>query len=53
MDQTLLKELNTKQEKSKISPTRIEDLGEYKINIQLGQMLKNYQYLSDIMIRNP
>lgn len=41
-----------KQIKSKITPTRIGDLGEYKINIQLDQLPKNSKYLSDLLIPN-
>lgn len=41
-----------KQIKSKITPTRIGNLGEYKINIQLDQLPKNSKYLSDLLIPN-
>lgn len=37
----------------KIESTRIGELGEYKINIQLDQLPKECKYLSDIMILNP
>ncbi|MEX1030004.1 MAG: nuclease-related domain-containing protein [Paenibacillaceae bacterium] len=33
--------------------TRIGELGEYKINIQLDQLPKECKYASDIMVRNP
>ncbi len=33
--------------------TRIGELGEYKINIQLDQLSKDCKYLSDIMVHNP
>ncbi|KIL37312.1 NERD nuclease [Cohnella kolymensis] len=38
--------------KPKIETTRIGELGEYKINIQLDQLPKGCKYLSDIMVRN-
>lgn len=41
-----------KNQKKKIEPTRIGELGEYKINIQLDQLPKDCTYLSDIMIKN-
>lgn len=41
------------ENKSNITATRIGDLGEYKINIQLDQLPKNSKYLSDILINNP
>ncbi|MFC7063139.1 nuclease-related domain-containing protein [Halobacillus seohaensis] len=40
-------------QKPKIEATRIGELGEYKINIQLDQLPKEYRYLSDFMIENP
>jgi hypothetical protein len=36
-----------KKDKSKIAPTRIGELGEYKINIQLDQLPKKCRYISD------
>ncbi|WP_256816646.1 nuclease-related domain-containing protein [Cytobacillus sp. Bac17] len=45
--------MDCKQEKNKIPPTRIGELGEYKIDIQLDQLPKSYRYMSDIMIPNP
>lgn len=53
---------NVKPEKSKTEPkakkpmitsTRIGELGEYKINIQLDQLPKESRYLSDILLPNP
>jgi len=41
-----------KNQKKKIEPIRIGELGEYKINIQLDQLPKDCKYLSDIMIEN-
>ncbi|MDP4097354.1 NERD domain-containing protein [Paenibacillus sp. P96] len=37
----------------KVKPTRIGELGEYKINIQLDQLPKGCKYLSDLLITNP
>jgi len=39
-------------EKLKVAPERIGELGEYKINIQLDQLPKNWRYISDILIAN-
>ncbi|MFF2014605.1 nuclease-related domain-containing protein [Paenibacillus sp. NPDC058177] len=36
-----------------IEASRIGELGEYKINIQLDQLPKDTKYISDIMIPNP
>lgn len=41
-----------KENKSKITSTRIGELGEYKINIQLAQLPSNSKYLSDVLIPN-
>lgn len=41
-----------KEKKPNVTPTRIGELGEYKINIQLDQLPKNCMYLSDILIPN-
>jgi len=41
------------KQRKKVESTRIGELGEYKINIQLDQLPKDCKYLSDIMIRNP
>lgn len=38
--------------KLNVKPTRIGEIGEYKINIQLDQLAKKYKYLSDLMIVN-
>jgi hypothetical protein len=43
---------NYKKEKPKVAPTRIGELGEYKINIQLDQLPKNGRYLSDVLLPN-
>ncbi|WP_277586575.1 nuclease-related domain-containing protein [Psychrobacillus antarcticus] len=43
---------NIKKNKSNITSTRIGDLGEYKINIQLDQLPKNCKHLSDVLIVN-
>ncbi|WP_445486470.1 nuclease-related domain-containing protein [Niallia sp. 03133] len=40
------------QKKSSPTPSRIGELGEYKINIQLDQLPKNFRYLSDLVIAN-
>ncbi|MFT4416044.1 nuclease-related domain-containing protein [Fredinandcohnia humi] len=37
---------------NKIKPTRIGELGEYKINIQLDQFPKEWKHLSDLLIIN-
>ncbi|MFP7493434.1 nuclease-related domain-containing protein [Terribacillus saccharophilus] len=56
------KKSNIKSENSKvksnkrstnITSTRIGELGEYKINIQLDQLPKSSRYLSDVLLRNP
>jgi hypothetical protein len=41
-----------KTKKRKVEPTRIGELGEHKINIQLDQLPKECKYVSDIMIDN-
>lgn len=46
-------DVKPKLEKSKVVPTRIGELGEYKINIQLDQLPKNCRYLSDVVLINP
>ncbi|WP_088041816.1 nuclease-related domain-containing protein [Bacillus sp. EAC] len=43
----------SRETKNKIQPTRIGELGEYKINIQLDQLNKKYKYISDLLIGNP
>ncbi|MEK4521170.1 nuclease-related domain-containing protein [Psychrobacillus sp. FSL W7-1493] len=40
------------EKKSKPTPSRIGELGEYKINIQLDRLPKNSKYLSDVLIEN-
>lgn len=39
--------------KPKVQPTRIGELGEHKINIQLDQLPKGCKYVSDLMVANP
>lgn len=39
--------------KPKVAPTRIGELGEHKINIQLDQLPKDCKFLSDLLLRNP
>lgn len=39
--------------KPKVQPTRIGELGEHKINIQLDQLPKGCKYISDLMVANP
>ncbi|WP_057763322.1 nuclease-related domain-containing protein [Cytobacillus praedii] len=41
-----------KDSKAKVTPARIGEIGEYKINIQLDQLSKNCRYLQDILIPN-
>ncbi len=38
--------------KPRVEASRIGELGEYKINIQLDQLPKNTKHLSDLLIRN-
>lgn len=38
--------------KPKVQPTRIGELGEHKINIQLNQLPKECKYVSDLMVTN-
>lgn len=40
------------EKQSKPTPSRIGELGEYKINIQLDQLPKNSKYLTDVLIEN-
>ncbi|MFC3343086.1 nuclease-related domain-containing protein [Paenibacillus abyssi] len=40
------------KQRKKVESSRIGELGEHKINIQLDQLPKDCRYLSDIMIRN-
>lgn len=44
---------NTKQPKRRVDPSRIGELGEYKIEVQLRQMPKEIRYISDVLVRNP
>ncbi|WP_341346615.1 nuclease-related domain-containing protein [Paenibacillus sp. FSL H3-0469] len=39
--------------KPKVAPTRIGELGEHKINIQLDQLPKDCRSLSDLLLLNP
>ncbi|WP_091160433.1 nuclease-related domain-containing protein [Paenibacillus sp. 453mf] len=39
--------------KAKVAPTRIGELGEHKINIQLDQLPQECRYISDLMLVNP
>jgi hypothetical protein len=43
----------TPKPKQKVASTRIGELGEHKINIQLDQLPKDCKSLSDLMIPNP
>ncbi|MEH6939557.1 nuclease-related domain-containing protein, partial [Bacillus sp. JJ664] len=45
--------LDLKDIKNKVEPVRIGELGEYKINIQLDQLDKQFKYVSDLLIDNP
>jgi hypothetical protein len=38
--------------RKKVESTRIGELGEYKINIQLDQLPKDCKYLSDLLVPN-
>ncbi|MBP2113384.1 nuclease-related domain-containing protein [Paenibacillus silagei] len=38
--------------KAKVAPTRIGELGEHKINIQLDQLPKDCKFLSDLLLPN-
>lgn len=40
-------------QKLKVAPTRIGELGEHKINIQLDQLSKECRSLSDLLLNNP
>lgn len=42
-----------KASKPKVAPTRIGELGEHKINIQLDQLPKECQHLNDLLVPNP
>ncbi|WP_339268695.1 nuclease-related domain-containing protein [Paenibacillus sp. FSL R5-0470] len=43
----------TSKPKPKVAPTRIGELGEHKINIQLDQLPKECKSLGDLMLPNP
>lgn len=43
----------TTSPRKKIESTRIGELGEYKISIQLDQLPKECRYLDDLLIKNP
>jgi hypothetical protein len=45
-------DVKPKLKKSKVIPTRIGELGEYKINIQLDQLPRGCRYLSDVLLTN-
>lgn len=51
-EESTISHVKTRKIKSKITPTRSGELGEYKINIQLDQLPKNYKYISDLLIPN-
>jgi len=46
------KKSSTKPQPKKVEATRIGELGEHKINIQLDQLPKECKYLSDLLIPN-
>ncbi|UVI31014.1 nuclease-related domain-containing protein [Paenibacillus spongiae] len=46
------KKNSTKPQRKKIEATRIGELGEHKINIQLDQLPKDCKYLSDLLLPN-
>lgn len=48
-----IKVMSKKPSKPKVEPTRIGELGEHKINIQLDQLSKEFQHLNDLLIPNP
>ena len=43
---------NSKQQKRIVDPSRIGELGEYKIDVQLRQMPNEIRYISDVLVRN-
>lgn len=45
--------LGEKKAKSRIEPTRIGELGEFKIDVQLRQMPREFRYISDLLLKNP
>lgn len=44
---------NKTTKRKKVESTRIGELGEHKINIQLDQLPRECKYLSDLLFRNP
>lgn len=52
IEDNLVRELKGKEEKPRIKTTRIGELGEYKINIQLEQLPGNCKHLSDLFLPN-
>lgn len=44
---------SSRKPKPKVQPTRIGELGEHKINIQLDQLPKGCKSVSDLMVANP
>lgn len=44
---------NTKVKSSSNKASRKGELGEYKIDIQLSQLPKEYKYISDLLVENP
>src|SRR5579875_3258667 len=44
---------NTKQQKRRVDPSHVGELGEFKRDVQLRQMPKEIRYISDVLIRNP
>lgn len=48
-----VRRIQTPKPKQKVASTRIGELGEHKINIQLDQLPKECKSLSDLMLPNP
>ncbi|MEK3762131.1 nuclease-related domain-containing protein [Paenibacillus sp. FSL P4-0338] len=48
-----LHKAHTPKAKPKVAPTRIGQLGEHKVNIQLDQLPKDCKFLSDLLLPNP
>ncbi|MEK3875249.1 nuclease-related domain-containing protein [Paenibacillus sp. FSL M7-0420] len=48
-----LHKANAPKAKPKVAPTRIGELGEHKINIQLDKLPKDCKFLSDLLLPNP
>lgn len=48
-----VRKAQTPKSKPKVASTRIGELGEHKINIQLDQLPKECKSLSDLMLPNP